>query len=154
LEGGAATGRFTCPYHGWQYNIDGKLAKAIKMKGCEGFSAKDFSLRSLPVKVVGPWIYVNLGKDSSSLIENDLSDLSIMTKMLEETKYTELQLYKSRKYEINCNWKVLRGFSHLIVFLLFLLSFCSFLLRVDLNLPSLFYSFHIYPSLLIQYILD
>ena len=30
-------GRFTCPYHGWQYSIDGRLARAVGMQGCENF---------------------------------------------------------------------------------------------------------------------
>lgn len=35
-----ASQRFQCPYHGWQYNMDGRLAKATHMKGCLNFKAK------------------------------------------------------------------------------------------------------------------
>jgi choline monooxygenase len=32
--------RLKCPYHGWQYTIDGKLAQANQMKGCSDFKAR------------------------------------------------------------------------------------------------------------------
>ena len=99
-------GRFTCPYHGWQYNSEGKLTKAIKMKGCENFSAKEFGLHSLPVQIVGPWVYVNFSPLKTKNIYEDVPDLGEMTKMLEGADYHKLLHYKSRNYVINCNWKV------------------------------------------------
>lgn len=32
--------RIRCPYHGWQYTLDGKLAKATHTKGCINFKPK------------------------------------------------------------------------------------------------------------------
>eukprot|EP01040_Poterioochromonas_malhamensis_P011293 gene11293-12302_t len=100
------TCRFTCPYHGWQYNIEGKLTKAIQMKGCEGFAAKDFGLLPLPLQIIGPWIYINFSPDHNANIQQDLPDLPEMTAMLDSTHYQDLVHYTSRSYTINCNWKV------------------------------------------------
>eukprot|EP01035_Chromulina_nebulosa_P007392 gene7392-9988_t len=37
-------GRFTCPYHGWQYSIDGRLSRAVGMQGCENFRCVNLPL--------------------------------------------------------------------------------------------------------------
>jgi choline monooxygenase len=99
-------GRFTCPYHGWQYNSEGRLTKAVKMKGCENFSPKEFGLHSLPVQIVGPWIYVNFAPSKGTDIYQDINDLSTMEGLLKDSKYEQLIHYKSRNYVLPCNWKV------------------------------------------------
>lgn len=105
-------GRFTCPYHGWQYNAEGKLTKAIKMKGCQNFHPKQFGLHSLPVNIIGPWIYLKLGhpnqvtsSEDSSLFD-EFSDAREVFQILDNTGYHNMKHIKSRSYEINCNWKV------------------------------------------------
>ncbi len=101
--------RFTCPYHGWQYNIEGKLTKAVKMKGCQEFSVKDFGLVSVPLAIVGPWIYVKFptpGTQTTSTIHDDLPDLIPIETMLQKSNYTDLIHLETRKYILNCNWKV------------------------------------------------
>lgn len=100
------TCRFVCPYHGWEYNIDGRLTKAVQMKGSEGFSAKEFGLHPLPVQIVGPWIYVNFNPNKNNNIHEDLPDLFELTNMLHVTESHELVYYTSRSYTIDCNWKV------------------------------------------------
>lgn len=105
---GKTNGRITCPYHGWQYSLDGRLAKAVKMKGCENFSPKDFSLHGLPVEKVGPWLFVNLSgagrTDSASF--KDHPDTKRVYDMLEQSGYDKLTYVASKSYEIKCNWKV------------------------------------------------
>jgi choline monooxygenase len=96
--------RFSCPYHGWEYTADGRLAKAVSMKGCKNFSARDFGLRALPVDVLGPWIYVNLGGGEGKL--TDQPDVRLISDMLEESRYRDLRYVKSATYHFNCNWKV------------------------------------------------
>ena len=99
-------GRFTCPYHGWQYNADGKLVKAIKMKGCQEFSPKNFGLHPVLVDKLGPWLYINFNKASSGSIVGDHPDLQQMHDMLSSTDYESLVPIERRSYTIKCNWKV------------------------------------------------
>ncbi len=40
--------KFTCPYHGWTYLLDGRLERATRLKGIEDFSAKNFGL--IPIR--------------------------------------------------------------------------------------------------------
>eukprot|EP01034_Spumella_vulgaris_P032563 gene32563-40181_t len=100
-------GRFTCPYHGWQYSADGKLAKAVHMKGCENFSPKQFGLHPIKLDVLGPWVYVNLNKTSkSSKLLDSCPDLAHMHTMLSDTKHETLVPIHSKRYTLQCNWKV------------------------------------------------
>ena len=100
------TGRFSCPYHGWQYNADGKLVKALHMKGCKEFSAKNFGLHSLRLDKLGPWLYVNLDKHGTGTLLEDCPDLTHMHSLLANTQYESLVPVKCLSYEIGCNWKV------------------------------------------------
>lgn len=47
-----------CPYHGWQYRLDGKLSKAAKIKGISGFRPRDNGLRPLAVEEFGAFVFV------------------------------------------------------------------------------------------------
>eukprot|EP01031_Cornospumella_fuschlensis_P034189 gene34189-41387_t len=102
----SAQDRFVCPYHGWEYNVDGRLTKAHKMKGCENFSAKNFGLNSLPVAQVGLFIYVNFSPSKSQDIHADLPDLQEVHALLRDTQYEQLRHVHSKSYELDCNWKV------------------------------------------------
>lgn len=99
-------GRFTCPYHGWQYNADGRLVKAIQMKGCKDFSPKNFGLHPVQLDRMGPWLYINFNKASSGTILGDHPDLQQMHDMLSATGYEDLVPIQRRSYTIKCNWKV------------------------------------------------
>lgn len=39
--------RFTCPYHGWTYDAQGRLVKATKVKGMHDFKPRDYGLLPL-----------------------------------------------------------------------------------------------------------
>lgn len=59
-ESGSAP-RFTCPYHQWTYDLNGKLVHASHMR--EGFCTKDFGLKPVHVELVEGMIYVCLSDD-------------------------------------------------------------------------------------------
>jgi choline monooxygenase len=99
--------RITCPYHGWQYHIqDGRLAKAIQIKGSEIFKSKENGLVPVLVDVVGPWVFVNLGGSPTGTLLGDQPDLQGMIDQLEHSNYQSLRFVRSKSYRIKCNWKV------------------------------------------------
>ncbi len=93
-----------CKYHGWTYNLDGKLMNAPEFEGVKNWRKEEVCLKSIQVEEWGPWVFVNLDRGAESLdtmygpIDNDIRrkgwDLSKMS------------LIERRDYVINCNWKV------------------------------------------------
>lgn len=57
---GIAT-QFTCPYHGWCYRNDGRLAKATRITGIKGFKPREQGLKPLAVDTVGPFVFLRFG---------------------------------------------------------------------------------------------
>lgn len=97
--------RFVCPYHGWEYNIEGRLAKAHLLKGCQGFKASENGLKTLPVEQLGPWVYVNFGSPDIPLTAAQ-PDLAKVSAMLDDSGYADLVHLTSKDYILNCNWKI------------------------------------------------
>jgi len=60
----AVTSCFACPYHGWTYDLTGKLIKATRLTGIENFDVKKNGLRPLAVEQWGPFIFCHLGGGS------------------------------------------------------------------------------------------
>jgi choline monooxygenase len=116
-EGNATS--FVCPYHQWTYNLDGRLIKATRLKGIEGFSAAKVHLPSYRVDTWGPLVFVNLTNSSATDISDPLQrpladQVKESEKILEENggweegevPWRSLGHVKRRIYEIGCNWKV------------------------------------------------
>ena len=53
--------RFTCPYHGWTYSLDGRLEKATRLGGIKDFKPKDNGLVPIRVQTWGHLIFAQLG---------------------------------------------------------------------------------------------
>ena len=50
LESQGSTRKFTCPYHGWTYDIDGKLAAARSM--ASDFDKSEYGLNKVSLEVI------------------------------------------------------------------------------------------------------
>lgn len=120
----------TCKYHGWQYTCDGRLSRAVSMKGVENFSPRANGLIPVAVKTVGPFIFARCrdpasapssGKSSTSEAaashagDDALSDLaSVLGNIsassekndVSDTPPTSYKFVGRHTYEIRCNWKV------------------------------------------------
>ena len=91
-----------CPYHGWNYGLDGSLKGMPEFDGVKNFERKDNGL--VPVKV-DTWetlVFVNLDQHASSL-QDFLGGLVKRTAPLGLTK---LHYFATQTYNIHCNWKV------------------------------------------------
>jgi choline monooxygenase len=118
-------GIFQCPYHGWQFNIDGNLLKAPNVKGIQNFRAKDFNLRSISMKQVGPIVFLNFSETSKQNVVDgctnnedninstfQLSKQSLLDRLDQngfndyQNDFSNLNLIQTKECTVNCNWKV------------------------------------------------
>ena len=58
---------FSCPYHGWTYNLKGELLGAPFIKGVEGFDPKSCRLKPVKVDTWGGFLFVNFDTECESL---------------------------------------------------------------------------------------
>ena len=58
---------FKCPYHHWNYGLDGRLLGAPAMERTEGFDKKDYALPSLQVEVWKGFVFVNMDVSAPAL---------------------------------------------------------------------------------------
>ena len=54
---------FSCPYHGWTYDLEGRLVGAPYMKEAEGFDPKSCRLSPLKCDTWAGWIFVNFDSE-------------------------------------------------------------------------------------------
>ena len=92
---------FSCPYHGWLYDLKGKLIGAPYMKEAEGFDPANCQLRPLQVATWERWVFISFNPDAEPF-----------DKFVEhfDREFGRLQMRDCRLgdravLEVNCNWK-------------------------------------------------
>ncbi len=91
-----------CVYHGWTYDLDGRLRTTPEFEGVRCFDKAANGLKPVRIDTWGPFVFVNLDPEAPSLAE-------VLGAIPEETRNLPLgrmQLYKRVDYELACNWKV------------------------------------------------
>ena len=91
-----------CPYHGWNYGLDGSLKGMPEFDGVENFDRAQNGLVPIRVDTWECFVFVNLHNSAPPLIEflggivNRVAPLGI----------GKLHYFDRRTYDIHCNWKV------------------------------------------------
>jgi len=108
-QGKGNSGRFTCPYHNWTYDLDGQLIAAAKpdFDGTheEFVGPKDeLGLVEMPVECFAGFIFLNPDPNAAPLAEflGEAADLMAAYR-LEEMVPVGLNVRET----IKCNWKVM-----------------------------------------------
>ena len=91
-----------CPYHGWNYGLDGSLKGMPEFDGVKNFERKDNGLVSVRVETWEKFVFVNLDVDAAPLTEF----LGGLVKRAAPLELTKLHYFASQTYDIHCNWKV------------------------------------------------
>ena len=100
LEESGNTSRFSCPYHSWTYNLDGKLLAAKSLR--EGIDKSKLGLHPCNIASVSGMLLINLSDNPQSL-ENLQSDLKEPFKMF---GFEDLKVAAHKNYPIASNWKL------------------------------------------------
>ena len=115
LDGSGNRKRFSCPYHGWTYDLAGNL---VGVPHADGFSVEaksDCKLPEIQMKQWLGWIYVTLGQPQDlaprlTRLETELSPFNL-EKM--QTVFTISDVW-------NCNWSFSsKTLSKVIIFFAF-----------------------------------
>lgn len=97
---GKAT-RLRCRYHGWTYDLAGRLRGTPEFDGVADFCREDQGLVGLAVATWGPYVWVHAGQPPP--LEKFLSPLPERTagRGVESLRWVRRQVY-----DLACNWKV------------------------------------------------
>ena len=71
-SGNAAS--FNCPFHGWIYDLDGKLVTPSQPRGLPQFDAKNCQLSLIRLETWGGCVFVNFDSECSSLADYMAAD--------------------------------------------------------------------------------
>jgi choline monooxygenase len=91
-----------CPYHGWNYGLDGTLKGMPEFDGVKNFERKENGLVPLKVDVWEKFVFVNLDANSPPLAKF----LGGLIKRVAPLGLNKLSYFTSNTYDIHCNWKV------------------------------------------------
>jgi choline monooxygenase len=93
---------FRCPYHGWNYGLDGSLKGMPEFAGVCNFNRENNGLVPTTVDVWENFVFVNLSPNPEPL-KSFLGDL---IQRVEPLELNSLHFHSRKEYTLNCNWKV------------------------------------------------
>ncbi len=91
-----------CDYHGWCYDLTGRLCKAPELGPVEGFSREGYSLIPFEAGTFDPLVFIRMQPGTENLS-------TTFEPIVQRTKDMELSSMKwagRKEYEVGCNWKV------------------------------------------------
>jgi choline monooxygenase len=102
VEDGAGTcAALRCRYHGWLYEMDGRLAKRPGFAGDDSFDGAALSLFPVKVESWKGFVFVNLDRQAGPLLDG-LGDLATATEGMLIERYA---FHKRHAYDLPFNWK-------------------------------------------------
>jgi choline monooxygenase len=99
--GGCAT-RLRCRYHGWTYDLAGRLRGVPEFDGVADFRREDNGLAGVAVGVWGSLVWVHLGDDPPELAEW----LAPLDRLDTRATLARFRWHARQEYRLACNWKV------------------------------------------------
>jgi len=91
-----------CPYHGWNYGLDGSLKGMPEFDGVRNFDRQQNGLLPVRAETWEKFVFINLDRQAAPL-ETFLGGL---VKRVAPLNVGKLDYFDTRTYDIHCNWKV------------------------------------------------
>ena len=103
---GSTKGAFSCPYHNWVYDLEGKLIGTPNVRAGDDFDRSKYPLRSLSCDVWDGMIFVHLDPEPVPLLEQ-LAEEPDGPLTYGRYGVGELKLGRRITYEVDANWKII-----------------------------------------------
>ena len=103
LAGTGRTDSIVCPYHGWTYELTGRLAQARRTAYVAGFDQSSVCLSEIRAEEFGGFAYVNLDPGAVSLAEQSEGLGAEIARCAPDVE--ELTHVRRIHYDIASNWK-------------------------------------------------
>jgi choline monooxygenase len=94
--------RLRCPYHGWTYDLTGRLRGVPEFDGVQDFDRDATGLVPLAVATWEHFVFVHLDPSPPPIAEY----LGPIVEQVAPLGLGSLQFCERREYELACNWKV------------------------------------------------
>jgi len=91
-----------CPYHGWNYGLDGSLKGMPEFDGVKNFERRDNGLVPVKAEIWEAFVFVNLDLQAEPL--GDF--LGGLVRRCQPLGLSKLHFFDRKEYDIACNWKV------------------------------------------------
>ena len=91
-----------CPYHGWNYGLDGSLKGMPEFEGVENFDRAKNGLVPIRIETWECFVFVNLDHHAAPLADF----LGGLIQRMAPLGIDKLHYFDRRTYNIDCNWKV------------------------------------------------
>jgi len=91
-----------CPYHGWNYGLDGSLKGMPEFDGVKNFERRQNGLIPVRAETWEKFAFVNLDPQAAPLPQF----LGGLVKRVAPLAVSGLHYFDRRTYDIHCNWKV------------------------------------------------
>lgn len=93
---------FQCAYHGWTYDLEGRLTRTLEFEEVQNFDRATTALPSARVGVWGPLVFVARDPDAPPFEEL----MGAIPSETEPYRYHTMRYYKRVVFDLECNWKV------------------------------------------------
>lgn len=90
---------FTCPYHGWVYDLDGSLKAA---RDFEGLDYSNHGLKKIRLEVYEGLIFINFDPQASNFAD----ELDLIKTPLASFDLSNAKVAVERTYTVSANWKL------------------------------------------------
>ena len=94
---------FSCPYHGWTYDLTGKLLNAPYVEDVEGFQPAICRLPAVKLDTWDGYLFINFDAECESLA----SFLGDAPQVYEAYQCDKLRLAAKFSFTLDCNWKLM-----------------------------------------------
>ena len=104
-EGCGQMSRFHCRFHGWQYDLDGRIQLVLDREdwdGCPDFGDADLSLQPVKADTWGGFVFVNMDPEAEALADY----LAPVPQYLDPYDLEGLRYRWYASVKAPCNWKV------------------------------------------------